>query len=631
MKRHLRVLAGLRLALAPIALAGVIIAFGSANVAVAAPSDPATQVLQAGRAALGGRAIDAVKLLVEQANTTQFGIAGTGSSWNEIGGARFAETYANAPFIGGDGYDGTDVWNSDGSGLVWVDGGQSGRALEITQAFVSNYTLWTSNHGGATVTYAGRKTDSGHMYDALTVTAPGSALPFELWVDTTTHLPARVTIADGPVVATTTFADYRPVQGLMVPYTVHTETNDGNSVDAKVTTVTVNPPDGASHLAKPVSNVHDFSIAGGASETTVPIDLAENHVYLSLMLNGKGPYRFIYDTGGSNIVDPDVAKEVGAAGTGSMQGSGVGSTTESLSLANVDTMQIGAATVRHQLFFIAPTRKGFGVAAGQPVDGIIGFEVLSRFITTFDYAGKRVVLHMPGTYTPPAKASVVPIVQNGRQPQFSCALDGIASQCTVDTGARDSISLFTPFMLAHPQVVPPALTGVGVTGFGMGGAALGRLGRLRSLAFGGFTLDNVVGDFTQQTKGAFAAPFIAANVGGNLWRRFTMTLDYQKLTMALEPNADYAGRDTYERSGLFLINSSGKYVVIDVRPGTPAATAGMVKGDTLVSIDGKTASTLSLQAVRERFAQSAGTVVHLIVAGKDGAQRPVTLILADYV
>ncbi|MHA4915652.1 hypothetical protein, partial [Enterococcus faecium] len=61
-------------------------------------------------------------------------------------------------------------------------------------------------------------------------------------------------------------------------------------------------------LAKPASNVHDFSITGGRSKTRVPMELIDNHVYVSVTLNGKGPYRFILDTGGQNVVDPAVAR-----------------------------------------------------------------------------------------------------------------------------------------------------------------------------------------------------------------------------------------------------------------------------------------------------------------------------------
>ncbi|HEY1655527.1 MAG TPA: aspartyl protease family protein, partial [Candidatus Tumulicola sp.] len=417
---------------------------------------------------------------------------------------------------------------------------------------------------------------------------------------------------------------------LMVPYAVHTESNDGNSSDATLTSVVANPSDGAQHLAKPASDVTDFSIAGGAAQTSVPFDLAENHVYLSLKLNGQGPYRFIFDTGGANIVDPAVAKEIGAVGHGSIQGGGVGAKTESLSFANVDTLQVGDATVKNQLFAIAPTRMGFGMSSGQPVDGLIGFEVLSRFVTTFDYGHNRVVLQMPGAGAP-AGADVLPFVLDGRQPQFACGIDGIAAQCTVDTGARDSITLMGPFMAAHPQVVPKTLTAAGVTGFGFGGPSFGKLGRIGSVSFGSFTLPQVVGDFTTQEKGAFAVPFVAANVGGGIWKRFALTLDYGKQTMALVANDSLNKPDVYERAGLFLLNRGGKYVVLDARPGTPAAQAGIVKGDVIATIDGKAASSMTLQAVRELFFGQPGTVLHLGLIGKDGTQRTVALTLQDFV
>ena len=598
----------------------------------ATASDAVDRLLAASRAALGGKALDRVKTLELSGSIVVGGIKGTGSSWLDVGGVRFAESYDVPPLRGGDGYDGSDAWNRDGSGLVWVDGGQAGRASAISQAFASNYALWSPGRGGATVDYAGVKRDGNRSFDVLRIVAPHSAVPFELWLDRSTHLPTRFLQTIGTTTTVSTSSNYQPVSGLMIARSSHTQSSDGNSSDATVTQAIVNPPGAGEHLSKPASDVRDFSISGGAPSTTVPFDLVDNHVYLSVMLNGKGPYRFIYDTGGANIVDPQVAREIGAAGHGSIQGSGVGSTTESVSFATVDSLQVGDATIKDQLFGVAPTRMGFGVSGGRPVDGLIGFEVLSRFITTFDYARNAIVLSMPSAPPPaPAGSSTSPFVLDDRQPQFACGIDGIATQCTLDTGARDSISLFTPFLAAHPSVVPSSLSAVGVNGFGFGGPELGKLGRLSSLAFGGFTLRDVVGDFTVQQKGALAQPFIAANVGGNVWRRFTLTLDYEKQTMTLMPNAAYAQPDSYERAGLFLLNRAGKYVVLDARPGAPAAQAGIVRGDTIVSVDGKAADTMTLQALREMFYGAPGTVIHLGIMGKDGTQRNVVLTLRDYV
>ncbi len=598
----------------------------------ATPADPIARLLAQSRAALGGAALERVKTLELEGTVSFGGMSGKGSSWLEIGGTRFSESYDAQPLSGGDGFDGTDAWNSDDSGLVWVDGGQAGRAQAISQAFVNDGALWGQNRGGATVHFAGVKQDAGRSYDVLQITAPQSLVPFELWFDRTTHLPVRFVQTIGPTTTVSTFSNYKPVDGLMIPRASHTQSSDGNSGDSTVTQAIANPAGAAEHLAKPASNVHDFSIAGGATSTNIPIELVDNHVYLSLMLNGKGTYRFIYDTGGANIVDPAVAREIGAAGHGSIQGGGVGATTESVSFAKVASMQIGDATVRNQLFGVAPTRLGFGISGGRPVDGLIGFEVLSRFITTFDYAAKSVTLAMPGSApAAPGGAKTSPFVLDGRQPQFACTIDGVDTQCTLDTGARDSITLFGPFLAEHPQVVPATLTGVGVTGYGFGGPSFGKLGRMQSVAFGGFTLNDVIGDFTTQTKGAFAEPFVAANVGGNLFRRFTLTLDYGKQTMTLTPNAAFGQRDTYERAGLFLLNRDGKYLVLDARPGTPAADAGLTKGDTIVSVDGKPAADMTLQQVRELFYGVPGTAIRMTVSGKDGTSRDVIVTLRDYV
>jgi hypothetical protein len=625
--------------LAVVAVAAVAPASAEAPAASASAQPPAAPAATDARAmrlwaqtreALGGPALDRRPILRLDGTVVQGGLSGTATQWEEIGGRRFAESYVTEPLAGGDGYDGKVVWNRDGSGLVWVDGGEAGRAQEIGGAFAGNDTLWTQGRGGATIAWGGPKTDKATTFDSFVVTVPGAAVPLEVWFDRTTHLPVRWVQTIGPITSFSTYGDYRRVAGIMVPYRGHSE-NSGNTVDATVTHVTVNPADGSEKLAKPASNVRDFSIAGGAEQTTLPFDLVENHVYLNVMLNGKGPYRFIFDTGGANIVDPEVAKEIGAAGKGSLQGGGVGAATESFSFANVDALSIGTATVKNQLFAVAPVRAGFGVSGGRPVDGLIGFEVLARFITTFDYARGTVTLALPGSESPAAGAEVIPFVLDGRQPQFPCTIDAVASQCTLDTGDRGSLSLYAPFIAANPQIVPHALTAEGVNGFGFGGPAMGKLGRLDSVGIGMFDMPGLVADLTTQTQGAFAQPFLAANVGGGLLKRFTLFLDYGTGTMALTPNASYGTRDGYERAGLFLLNKNGQKIVYDVRPGTPAESAGILKGDTLATVDGKDASAMSLDDVRRMFFEAPGTTLHLGLTAKNGTTRNATLVLKDFV
>jgi hypothetical protein len=597
----------------------------------ASPSAQASSVIRQSAAAMGVAALHDVRTLRIDASVTAVGLSGTGSQWLDLTAPRFSEHASLLPIVQDDGYDGNVVWSRDRTGLVWDDGSDAGRSTEIDTAYAARGALWRSDAEGATVTSAGTKSDKGRTYDVLSVLPAQSELPIDLWFDRTTHLLSREVVVDGPQVSTTTLSDYRRVGGAMFPFTVHNETSDGNSSDSKVTRVVMDPPDASDNLQRPTSAVHDFSMANGASSTTVPFTLHENHVYLHVMLNGKGPYLFIFDTGGANIIDPQVAQEIGAGGKGSAQGSGVGSGTESFSFADVDTLQVGDATLTHQLFAVVPVRTGFGVSTGMTVDGLIGWEVLARYITSFNYAENQVKLAMPGSAIAPANAHVLPFVFAGTQPQIACTIDDIPSECAIDTGARNSLSLFGPFVAEHPSVVPETLTAVGINGFGVGGPSLGKLGRLHSVEIGGMPLNNLIGDFTAQTQGAFAAPFMAANLGGNLLRRFDITFDYGKQIMTLVPNAAFNDPDQYERSGLFLVTQSGKVIVASARPGTPASDAGIVRGDDITTMDGSPVSSMTLEAVRATFTRPSGTVIHLGLTAKDGTQRTAILTLRDYV
>jgi hypothetical protein len=593
-----------------------------------ADNDPrVSNLINESGAALHVAALRSIRIIHAKGNIVTSGLSGSGDSWNEVGGLREASRFSATPLGGGSGWDGNESWTLDQSGLVMVDGSVLGRSSAVSQAYFSNYDLWTPGYDGATVAWGGSKSEKGKSYDVLTVTPPKSSLPIDVYFDRATHLPGKVVQAAGPMVTTITMADFKPVDGLMIPYRVDTSTNTGNSTSFTARSVAGNPPGGAFHLAAPKSSPHDFSIADGATQASVPIQVSEGHVYLDVMLNGKGPFHFIFDSGGANVIDPAVATELGVASGGSTQVGGVGSATAASSFAVIKRLQVGKAVVTNQVFIVLPL-KSLGAAHGMPMEGVIGYEVLSRFVTTFAYENKKVVFHMPGSYTPPTGASVVPITQYGTQPQFACGIDGVPTTCTLDTGARNAISLFTPFVEAHPSVVPARLTALGVNGFGVGGLTPGRLGRVQTLSFGGLTLRDLVGDYTTQTEGGLAVPFIGANVGGAVWKRFTMTLDYHRLIMTLTPNADFDMRDHWDRSGVFLVNK-GALTIIDVRPGTPAAKVGLAKGDVIVSING--ASGLSLRQVRELFSAEPGTVEHLVVKRKDGATHDIDLTLEDYV
>jgi len=626
--RRLVVLAGLLVAWMSGAHAQTTESASASHASVAcADTDPrvASLIRQSG-AVLHVEALHSIRIVHAEGTIVAAGLSGKNDSWNEMGGMRVTSRFSTPPLGGGTGWDGKDSWTLDQTGLVIIDGGDLGRSTAVNQAYFGNYDLWTPGCGGASVAWGGSKSEKGKNYDVLTVTPPKSGLPIDLWFDRAAHLPIKMVQTAGPIVTTMTMADFRPVDGLMIPYRIDTSASAGDT-SFTATRVEANPLDGASHFAAPKSSPHDFSIADGAKQASVPIQISENHVYLDVMLNGKGPFHFAFDTGGANVIDPAISTKLGVATTGSVQVGGVGTETAASSFATIKTLQVGNALLNNQVFIVLPIAKSFGIAEGAPIDGVIGYEVLSRFVTTFDYGNKKIVFHAPGSYAPPPDATVIPIAQYGTQPQFACGVNNVQTTCAVDTGARGAISLFKPFADTHASVVPTRLAEPGVNGFGVGGPDVGRLGRV-TLSFGGLTLRDLAGDYPAQNGGGLALPFMGANVGGEVWRRFTMTLDYRQLTMTLTPNADFNMRDHWDRSGVCLVNT-GAITILDVRPGTPAAKAGLAKGDVITSVN--KSSTLSLSEVRNLFRGEPGTVVHLLVKSKDGATHALDLTLADYV
>jgi PDZ domain len=272
------------------------------------------------------------------------------------------------------------------------------------------------------------------------------------------------------------------------------------------------------------------------------------------------------------------------------------------------------------------------VAEGVRIDGMIGYQLLARFLTTIDYANSKLTLAMPSAA--PASvpgAAAIGFYIDGTIPRIPITVDGVATTAEVDTGSRGGLSLSTPFVAAHPEIAALAKTPPGVEGFGVGGPAYARLGRIPTLQIGPYDISNGVAAFGVQTKGAFADPFNPANIGGAIWRRFDVTFDYAHQQLLLAKNAEFDATFSYDRSGLFLIDANGAYTVLSVLPGSPGASAGLAKGDVILGINGAPASNDSLAALRALLSSPAGTVVHLHVRGAQGSVRDVTVTLADYV
>jgi Aspartyl protease/PDZ domain len=610
----------------------ILVSSALAVLAAASPARPADPqaALARFKEVTGGARWDAVTSVHATLAVAASGMHGRTETWDDVVRPRYLTRYQLGPLRGAEGFDGRRVWTQDTSGQVRVEEGGESREASADEAYRRSLAYWYPQRWQAKVEDGGEKVEGAHRFAVVRVTPKGGR-PFDMWFDVATGLLDRTVEKAAIETRTVLFSDYRAVNGLEVPHASRS-TNGDEKYDQRFTLehVAFGEPMEAARFEPPPPPPPDFAIAGGKAATTVPFELLNNHIYLKVRLNGKGPYLLLCDTGGANIVMPELAKELGLKPEGALQGRGVGEKSEDTGLVKVASVAVGDATLRDQLFLVLPLGNWQEVE-GVAGLGLIGYEVFKRFVATIDYERRRLTLGLHGAYPSRPDAIAVPFKFNNHIPQVEGTLDGIPGAFDLDTGARDSLSLLVPFVEKNDLKARYAPRFQGVTGWGVGGPSRGLVTRAKLLTLGGVRVERPVTELSVQSKGAFTDRYVAGNVGGGTLKRFTVTFDYAKQVVTFEPNASFARPDTFDRAGLWMNLVRDRFQVMDVIAGGPAAEAGLRVGDAIAAIDGRAVSELTLPGVRERFkTDPPGTKVRLTVQSK-GATRELTLVLRDLV
>jgi len=582
----------------------------------AAPS--AGEILDAYKVASGGGAWDDKVTLSADFTYAGQGISGSGHALTDLRNGRSVSDFTMGPASGANGFDGTNPWQKDMSGTVTLQQGGDAQVLAINDAYRISGKWWQPDRGGAVLFNAGRRKDAGANYDVLTITPKGGK-SFDVWFDAKTHLPARTIEKRGPDTVTTTMSDYRPVDGVMLPYRIVQDTGNGPKYLQFITLDKAEflGPQPDSVYAPPKVTVNDFSIAGDAAATTFPIRLFNNHIYGNVKLNGKGPFLFIFDTGGHNIVTPPIAMALGLKIEGGF--------------AHIDRLEVGNASVKDQLFAVLPLDKLSDIE-GAPLPGMVGYETFRRFVTRIDYDTKTVTLIDPKHFDPKEAGTPVGFTFNEQIPEVLGTFEGLPAKFDIDTGSRSELTLNKPFAeknglrASHPKGVDA------VDGWGVDGPSTGYVTRGRAMTFGSVAVDDVVTTLTSQNKGAFSGSDYSGNVGGGILKRFIVTFDYGNQMLYLKPlSGPVADTGTFDRAGMWINQSAHGFEIADVTKGGPAQAARLKTGDTITDVDGVPATDIHLYDLRQRLRNDPpGTAVTFTI--KRGTKtRTAKVVLRDLI
>jgi hypothetical protein len=600
----------------------LLVSCGFAGTPAATAADPppaeaggaAKALLAATREAAGGAAWERVRGIHAHGQVETGGLAGTAESWADLATGRYLDRWELGPVKGATGFDGETAWLEDASGQARPEQGEDGRQAAANESYRRALGYWFPERHPAAVEPLGEREEGGRRFHVLRLT-PRGGRPFELWLDAVTLLVDRTVEPGATQTQTVFYSDYRDVEGVKLPFASRTSTGDPRyDVVARLDAVTLGEPLAAARFAMPAPPAADFAFAGGATSTTVPIDYLNRHLYVPVKLNGKGPYRVLFDTGGMNIVTPELAAALGLKTAGSFEGRGVGEKSEEVSLVTIDTLEVGKVTLRNQLFAVFPLNGSFADAEGFEQFGIIGYEVAKRLVVEIDYQDRRLTLTQPEAFREAPGGIAVPFEFDGHTPLLAGSIDGIAGQFDIDTGSRSSLDLMGPFVERHGLAARYAPRVEAVTGWGVGGAARSRVGRAGVLRLGNVEVAAPLVELTLQKQGAFTDRYAAGNVGNGILERFHLTLDYPRQRLVFRPNARAAERDVFDRSGMWLNRSGEAFEVVDVVTGGAADAAGLRAGDRVLAVDGHATALLPLPELRERFrSDPPGTALRLLV------------------
>lgn len=595
--------------------------------ALAAPAD----ILAANKAAMGGNAWNGKASAVVHYAYSGQGLTGTITSRNDLRTGYWTDDAAIGPATQANGFDGEHAWAKDPSGTVTLQDGGEQRQLAVNDGYRRANLWWRADFGGAQIVDDGEKTDGASRFEVLTVTPKGGK-NFDAWFDAKTHLLARIVEKQGTDVYTTSLSDYVVMSGVEVARRTFVSTGETKyDQTLMLTDASFGAALPKSAYGPPKVTVADFSIAGGAKETTFPFHLINNHIYADVSVDGKGPYQFIFDTGGLNFVTPTLANTLGLKSEGQLQGGGAGAAHMDFGLTKVSSLQLGAAEVKNQVFVVAPLEP-MAKIEGVGMPGMVGYETFRRFVTRIDYGRGTITLIMPDAFDPKDAGAAIPIDFNGNTIEATALYDGIGGNFTIDTGSRASLTLNSPFAAAH-HLNKDGRSLDGVTGWGVGGPTRSIAMRGDALAIGPMTINGPVVELSTDTKGGFAETSLAGNIGAGILKRYIVTLDYEHRVMYLKPvKTPVADLDTFDRAGMwFNLGDDGDFDVVDVTKGAPADQAGFVTGDKIVAVNGKSAASLKLYEVRQMLRDEApGTAVRFAVR-RGGETKDVTVTLRDLI
>ncbi|MHB1178915.1 MAG: aspartyl protease family protein [Daejeonella sp.] len=388
------------------------------------------------------------------------------------------------------------------------------------------------------------------------------------------------------------------------------------------------------------SSAQGFEFPGKRKKEVTTFKMIKNLMIIKLMVNGKGPFNFVLDTGVGLLLisDPKLIDSVSIKNLRSINIVGFGDG-EPLSAFVTPSIEVG---------FGSTTAKGMSAAilkkdifelsnyVGMPIHGLIGYEFFNSFIVRINFTANTLTIYRPGIAYVARKGYRVPLIIEDRKPYLVSHIElesgeKIAAKLILDTGAGHPVSLEThngvPFKV--PKVNISGNLGIGLTG-----PISGYISRITSLKLGKYELNDVIASFPDYEDVASRVYSVSrnGNMGIAVLKRFNVVFDYPGSSLYLKPGTALKEPFEHDMSGLEMTSAGEKFerlLVNRVEPGSSAFEAGIMKNDEILSINFKPVSEMTPSDIDNLFRSRSDRsfVIDVLPYGSKSASEKVRVIL----
>jgi predicted aspartyl protease len=280
-----------------------------------------------------------------------------------------------------------------------------------------------------------------------------------------------------------------------------------------------------------------FAFSADQKPVVVPIELHEDHVYVSVQVNNSEPLWFLVDSGAAapvNLLDRNVAERLRLPVEGEKSPIAIGGSAR-VAFTPAVTLKVGPVNLPAARLGVMALSSQEG-SEGHRVDGILGYPFLAALNPEIDYRHHRMLLSESPALGRTSESVPFDLVAKSCRIHAQLTLrpgkPPVPAVLIVDTGYDGSLVLNTPFVEQHKLL--ESATG-SISGGSLGGTTGGGTLQIPALRIGSRMIRKVESRLSPDKEGAFSTSEVDGYVGSSLLKRYSVLFDYKHKRLVLRP------------------------------------------------------------------------------------------------